>query len=152
MSKVYRTAHGRRIDLGEIMLKNEKVRAVGNMGVNARGDLVNSYNESIQTRNQQVRNQYNVQVTNVSDDTIYSSSAQQTAMEAAVPDTVVPVSIEEEIEQVSPDERPPLAEKKEENKVKESKPTGLAAAIAKSQSVKQEKVADPSASTGVKRI
>lgn len=69
-SKVYRTAHGKTIDLGALQLKNEKVRAVGNMNVNARGDLLDSKNRPIDSRNQQVTKQYNKQ-TNVSHESIY---------------------------------------------------------------------------------
>jgi hypothetical protein len=38
--KVYKTAQGKAVDLGAIMLKNENTLAVGNMNVNARGDFV----------------------------------------------------------------------------------------------------------------
>lgn len=60
--KVYRTAQGKMVDLGALQLRNENVRAVGNMGVNARGDLVDSQNRPIQTRNEQVSRQYRRQV------------------------------------------------------------------------------------------
>ena len=43
-SKVYRTAQGKSVDLGTIMLQNEHVRAVGNMNVNARGDKLDQNN------------------------------------------------------------------------------------------------------------
>ena len=42
--KVYRTANGKMVDLGALQLQNENVRAVGNMGVNARGDIIDSGN------------------------------------------------------------------------------------------------------------
>lgn len=38
--KVYKTANGKVVDLGAIILQNESTLAVGNMGVNARGDKV----------------------------------------------------------------------------------------------------------------
>lgn len=68
--KVYRTAQGKMIDLGALQLQNETVRAVGNMGVNARGDLVDNKNRPISSKNQQVARQYNKQ-TNVQDTSIY---------------------------------------------------------------------------------
>jgi len=34
----YRTSGGKEVDLGELILRNEKVTAVGNMGVNAVGE------------------------------------------------------------------------------------------------------------------
>lgn len=60
--KVYRSAQGKMVDLGTLQLQNESTRAVGNMGVNARGDRVNSENKPIDTRNQQVKRQYDKQV------------------------------------------------------------------------------------------
>jgi hypothetical protein len=38
--KIYKSAQGKVVDLGTLMLQNESVRAVGNMGVNARGDVL----------------------------------------------------------------------------------------------------------------
>ena len=64
--KVYRTAQGKMVDLGSLQLRNETVRAVGNMKVNARGDLIDSNNRAINSRNQQVDRQYRRQTSNVS--------------------------------------------------------------------------------------
>jgi len=65
MSKeIYKSANGKTVDMGALRQRNEKVRAVGNMKVNARGDIVNDDNEVIQARNQQINNQYNKQVQN----------------------------------------------------------------------------------------
>ncbi len=47
--------------MGALRLQNEKVRAVGNMRVNARGDVINDNNEVIRTRNEQVSKQYQKQ-------------------------------------------------------------------------------------------
>ena len=58
MSKVYRTANGGKVDLGSILLSNENTRAVGNMGVNARGDKINSQDEVIETRNEIMQRHY----------------------------------------------------------------------------------------------
>jgi len=62
--KVYKTAQGKTIDMGRLALQNEKVRAVGNMNVNARGDQIDDLNRVIQTRNEQVNSQYNRQTKN----------------------------------------------------------------------------------------
>ena len=61
--KVYRTAQGKIVDLGAIQLQNEDVRAVGNMNVNARGDLVDDMNRPISSKTQQVNRQYQKQTT-----------------------------------------------------------------------------------------
>lgn len=57
--KVYRTAQGKEIDMGQLILKNENVRAVGNMGVNAKGDLIDHTGRVISSRAEQVNRQYN---------------------------------------------------------------------------------------------
>lgn len=59
--KVYKSAMGKTVDLGALILQNEQVRAVGNMGVNAAGDVVDSNNQVIDQRNRQVQRQYNKQ-------------------------------------------------------------------------------------------
>lgn len=61
-TKKYRTAQGRVIDFGALVLKNETVRAVGNMGVNARGDIVDGLDRPIETRGQQARRHYDKQI------------------------------------------------------------------------------------------
>lgn len=47
--------------MGALRLQNEKVRAVGNMKVNARGDVVDDMNRIIATKPQQVNKQYQKQ-------------------------------------------------------------------------------------------
>lgn len=61
---VYRTAQGKTIDMGKLLLQNETVKAVGNMGVNARGDLVDHQNQVIASKPQQVNRQYDRAVQN----------------------------------------------------------------------------------------
>lgn len=56
-SKQYRTAMGKVVDMGAIMLQNEQTRAVGNMGVNARGDHVDSNNRIIDRKASQINRQ-----------------------------------------------------------------------------------------------
>lgn len=48
--------------MGALRLQNEKVRAVGNMKVNARGDAVDDKNQSVHSKPQQVHKQYQQQV------------------------------------------------------------------------------------------
>jgi len=62
-NEVYRSANGKAVDMGALRLQNEQVRAVGNMRVNARGDVINDANEVIRTRNEQVKSEYKRQVT-----------------------------------------------------------------------------------------
>jgi hypothetical protein len=65
--QIHRSANGKQVDMGSLRLRNENVRAVGNMKVNARGDLVDNKNQVITPKNQQVNQNYNKQVTNPKD-------------------------------------------------------------------------------------
>lgn len=60
-NEVYKSANGKTVDMGALRLQNERVRAVGNMRVNARGDEINDANEVIRKRNEQVSKQYHQQ-------------------------------------------------------------------------------------------
>ena len=135
--RTYRTAQGKLVDLGALQLKNENVRAVGNMPVNARGDLLDSNNRPINSRNQQVAKQYQKQVTNVQDDVVVSSKKQQPV---AVPKPAVA----------------PAAPAAAEARSEEPANTGLAAAIARARQVKQEPIQTQAKLTrhtdGVKKI
>ena len=62
MRGVYKTAQGKLVDMGKLILQNEQVRAVGNMNVNARGDVLDDKNRVITKRQQQVQRSYNRQV------------------------------------------------------------------------------------------
>lgn len=59
---IYKTANGKSVDMRSLALKNETVRAVGNMSVNARGDQVDDANQVICSKPEQVQQQYNNQV------------------------------------------------------------------------------------------
>lgn len=56
--EVYRSANGKPVDMGALRLKNEKVRAVGNMKVNARGDEIDDFNRVITRKNEAVNKHY----------------------------------------------------------------------------------------------
>jgi hypothetical protein len=62
--EIHRSANGKQVDMGSLRLRNEHVRAVGNMRVNARGDLVDDKNQVITPKNQQVNQAYNNQTNN----------------------------------------------------------------------------------------
>ena len=155
--RVYRTAQGKIVDLGAIQLQNENVRAVGNMNVNARGELVDHNNRSMSRRTQQVSKQYNRQVTNVSDDPVVSSRRHaQAQADAPVEEIVqesVPVTEFVPVEEIVQEPMP----------VEESAPVeapasegGLAAAIAKARQIKQEPLKSPrqqaQSTPGVRKI
>jgi hypothetical protein len=52
MANVYRTAKGKMVDVGKLKLANESTVAVGNMKVNARGDLLGNGGKVVAGRNQ----------------------------------------------------------------------------------------------------
>jgi hypothetical protein len=126
--KVYRTAQGKLVDLGALLLQNENTRAVGNMPVNARGDIVDSQNKPIDSKARQVSRQYNKQTNN-------SSVLGDTKSKNKTVET----------KQIAVD-TPKAPEDFNDNFVKEpalpdaKAPGGLAAAIAKARQVKQEPV------------
>ena len=63
-NKTYKTAMGKTVDMGSLRLQNENVRAVGNMKVNARGDMLDDMNRVISKKTDQVNQHYNKQVSN----------------------------------------------------------------------------------------
>ena len=71
--KTYRTAQGRVVDLGAMIAQNETVRAVGNMNVNARGDIIDNQGRVLSTRGEQVNRNLNRQ-TNANSGPVPSSN------------------------------------------------------------------------------
>lgn len=139
--RTYRTANGKVVDIGALQLQNENVRAVGNMSVNARGDLLDSNNKPISRRNQQVARQYRKQTTNVSHEEVVTSRRNVEADPVPAAEDLVEFDETENI--VEPVETP----------VTEEPAVGLAAAIAKARQLKQEPVQSPRRTpTGIKKI
>ena len=60
----HRSALGRSIDMGQIAAKNEHVRAVGNMNVNARGDTIDSHGKVVVPVTKKVGDAYQRTVAN----------------------------------------------------------------------------------------
>lgn len=133
--KIYRTAQGKMVDIGALYLKNENVRAVGNMNVNARGDVIDSNNRPIDTRNQQVSRRYKKQTTNVVDNNV--------DYKTPVPEPKIK-KVKGAVAMIEPDPVPPPPEDFEDNFVKSQESqspavaTGLAGAIAKARTIRQE--------------
>jgi hypothetical protein len=130
-TKQYRTAMGKTVDMGALMLQNESVRAVGNMAVNAKGDKLNSSNTVIDRKSQQINRQNKKQVASERIQTGTSNSAikRDIVEELNVvdpSDVFADVPMDEPAEQVSADA--PLLQ------------GGLAAAIAKAKTVQQTKL------------
>lgn len=70
--QIYKTAQGKNIDMGALKLRNETERAVGNLKINARGDVIDESNKTISSRHDQVSRQYAKQ-SNINDFPVTSS-------------------------------------------------------------------------------
>ena len=147
--KIYRSSMGKPVDIGALMLQNESIRAVGNMGVNARGDTVNSTNKVIDKKSQQIQRQSR-KTTNVSNIPAATSNTAVKQQRSAdlVEDTFTDLPEDNDVvinEQVI-DNTPTPAEEFS---------GGLAAAIAKAKTVNQERLKTPreiAREQGVKKI
>lgn len=58
MMAVHRSAMGKSVDMATLAAQNEKTRAVGNMNVNARGDILDSNNRVIKDNTRRVKASY----------------------------------------------------------------------------------------------
>jgi len=155
--RIYTTARGKKIDLGDVVLKNEDVRAVGNMPVNARGDIVDSKNKTVVPRNRAVAKHYQRQ-TNVVDAPVFATKAEARAAKTTpaaetseVEDTAALSNQPTEMSNVTDLPMDTAAESVtaeapavEESEIEEPKTQGgLAGAIAKSRKVTQTKTTPP---------
>lgn len=130
--KQYRSAMGKTVDMGALLLQNENVRAVGNMNVNARGDVLDSKNRVIDQKAQQVKRQYRRQ-TAVSNGPVHTSvakakEAQQSVTQSDLDDVFDDLPEDNDVVAATVN---PTAEALQLS-------GGLAAAIAKSRTVTQE--------------
>jgi len=90
-SRMYRSASGKPIDMGQLLLKNENVRAVGNMGVNAKGDKIDKVNNVVESKNRQVHKEYKKQILN----TVVDVPPQSSSVKVPVQEPIVEEKIEE---------------------------------------------------------
>lgn len=154
-SKVYRSALGKPVDMGSLLLKNENVRAVGNMGVNAKGDVIDKKNDSVMSKTQQVNQQYRKQIRNQIEDVPIANTniiSNKTDVQIEGFDDA-PLTVEE----IAKEAEPVQAESETKTtKTTESKKSGLASAIAKARKLEQVKLKTPREESretkGVKKI
>ena len=143
--KIYKSAMGKTVDMGSLLLQNERVRAVGNMNVNARGDRLDSSNNIIEPKNQQAQRRYNRQ-TNVSAGPAQTStlSAQAEVQQPVVDpaDSFADLPLDDlPPEPVIEQQVDPIVEQPQVETPSRPVPEmggGLAGAIARSREVKQE--------------
>ena len=198
--KVYRSSQGKSIDLGALLLQNETVRAVGNMGVNARGDRIDIKNKVIDTKAKISQRAYNKQI-GPQDDIPQSFAAPVTNVVPTQPTAPDPFELQErndkehnafkaqrkaekevakankpkkttakktipvitekilDVEATTPVVQPtpqPVEDPEPVVQTTTKKPGGLADAIARAKSIKQEAIKTPrqqaQEKSGVKRI
>ena len=81
MARVYKTARGKSVDMDKVKLANETATAVGNMRVNARGDLIGAGGQVTAGRNQLMDKAYAVPEAMYSPNSAASRVEQQKAQE-----------------------------------------------------------------------
>jgi len=148
--KIYRSSMGKTVDIGALMLQNESVRAVGNMGVNARGDTLNSNNRVIDQKARQIQRQTRktTNVSNIPTATSNTAVKQQTRSPELVEDSFTDLPEDNDVvvnEQAVASTSAPAEEFS----------GGLAAAIAKAKTVQQTRMRTPreiARDQGVKKI
>ena len=150
-NKIYRSALGKPVDMGSILTKNETVRAVGNMGVNARGDVLDKKNDAVIGRNNQVNDVYRKQIRNqIVDEPIINNITDTDVFDEEIEGLDTPLKSDENEEEVVVDNN--TATEDTSNK----KTGGLANAIAKARKVEQQKLKTSREKsrekTGVKKI
>ncbi len=150
MGNIHKTSQGDEIDMEKLILQHEEVRAVGNMNVNARGDIVNSENKNISSRSKQVNRQYKKQTAGlVRDIPVLTSKKQAKAIADKYTATaVIEAEILKKLDEVDQETPKPVSTRTTAattndmdavmEKVETQASSGLAGAIAKAKEVKQE--------------
>ena len=103
MPKTYRTANGKQVNMDVLLSANEKEIAVGNMGVNARGDQLGPGGIVEKTKDQVMKDYYKLN-TPVAQDNPPQPKQNTATKKELVDDWVEPV--QEEVEPEPPKTRP----------------------------------------------
>lgn len=125
------------------MLQNEQVRAVGNMGVNARGDKLDANNRVIDKKTRQVSRQYQKQTTSQTLPATTSNASLKRRQEPEMPVDPTDTFADLPDEIIEPVNSAPELQ------------GGLAAAIAKAKTVQQTKLPTPreaARASGVRKL
>ena len=92
----YRSALGKSVDMASLAQQNERVRAVGNMNVNARGDTIDSLGRVVVPVTKKVGDKYSKTVTNRAANIVKSKNERLNPIETAPkPETKVDLTMEE---------------------------------------------------------
>lgn len=93
---IYKTAMGKSVDMSSLVGKNEQVRAVGNLKVNARGDQIDPMGNVTKPVTTRVNERYNR--------TVGNRSANSSPPAMIVPDKIELTELEKELESSITDE------------------------------------------------
>ena len=144
MSKIYKSARGKMVDMDQIKLNNETTAAVGNMRVNARGDLLGVGGQIATGRNQLMDQVYAVEPAPYSPndpETFAQNQAVASATKAKeLHDLANNLAQPAPLEPIAPALTQPAAR------------GSLASAVAKTVSVNQAAIPNPKKSNGPARI
>lgn len=140
----YRTAQGKMVDFGAMLTNNELVPALGNMNVNARGDEILSDGTITKTREQVMREYYNMNTPVPTEAPIPEGNSAQVDSEIAEDDWAdwEPAKAESPVEEPAEEPKPAgtnVAQMVAERSEEQSTPSGsLASSVAGAKTVTQE--------------
>lgn len=134
--KLYRTMQGKMVDIDKLRAANESTRAVGNMNVNARGDVLGPGNTIVRSKEEVMREYYEAPAGAVADTPAPKVTAPTPIPQEKVIDTKVmnptkavstptPVEVKQETKLKKVD----IFKPKSTPKKTESKPSGIDAAL-----------------------
>jgi hypothetical protein len=126
-NRTYKTARGKTINMNAVMLQNEKVRSVGNMSTNARGDKIDSHGNPIVRAQDEVQQYYEDQ-NNPSEAPVFATAEDAQKYEAE--QVAEAKRIEEEATKIGL-EANPTVDKVKEGAISEKPTSGIAGAVAK---------------------
>jgi hypothetical protein len=135
---IRRTAQGQQIDMGALILKNEHVRAVGNMSVNARGDVIDAWDRPVDPKTAQLERQRRREQSNVRNEPVQTKIAKTQAPQTKAVIPVPPEDFDDEFDKSKLEAAP-------------VKINSLAEAIAKARQI-QQTVVTPTNNTGINKI
>jgi hypothetical protein len=144
MSKIYKSAKGKMVDMDKIKLANETVAAVGNMRVNARGDLLGQGGSVAQGRNAVMDRVYAVEDAPYSPNDPAAMAARQALIENNKAKELHDLA--NNLVNTNPEPESPV------NKTPAPARGSLASSVAKPVTVTQEAMPDPRKPKGPSRI